>query len=60
MLAKWTKSYFVVKLDDNILFTAEQIKASQKRNAQLVEEKLILKSHCDIYATLMQRFLHFS
>lgn len=53
MLAKWTKNYFVVKLDDNILFTAEQIKALQKRNAQLVEENLILKSHCDIYATLM-------
>ena len=42
-LAKWIKQYSVVKLDDDTLITAEQIKALQKRNAQLEEENLILK-----------------
>ena len=42
-LAKWIKQYSVVKLDDDTLITAEQIKALQKRNAQLDEENLILK-----------------
>lgn len=42
-LAKWVKQYSVVKLNDDTIITAEQIKAFQKRNAQLEEENLILK-----------------
>ena len=48
-LAKWIKQYFVVKLDDDTLITAEQIKALQKRNAQLEEENLILKKAIAIF-----------
>ena len=47
-LAKWIKQYSVVKLDDDTL-TAEQIKALQKRNAQLEEENLILKKAIAIF-----------
>lgn len=42
-LAKWIKQYSIVRLDDDTLITAEQIRALQKRNAQLEEENLILK-----------------
>jgi len=42
-LANWIKLYSEVKIDDNTVITAEQIKAQQKRNAQLEEENLILK-----------------
>ena len=42
-LAKWIKQYSEVKIDDETVVTAEQIKALQKRNAQLEEENLILK-----------------
>ena len=48
-LAKWIKQYSVVKLDDDTLITAEQIKALQKRNAQLEEENLILKKAIAIF-----------
>ena len=48
-LAKWIKHYSVVKLDDDTLITAEQIKALQKRNAQLEEENLILKKAIAIF-----------
>ena len=55
-LANWIKQYSEVKIDDNTVLTAKQIKELQKRNAQLEEENLILKkSHCDIHATLKQR-----
>ena len=33
-LAKWIKQYSAVRLDDDTLITAEQIKSLQKRNAQ--------------------------
>ena len=36
-LAKWIKQYSEVKIDDETVVTAEQIKALQKRNAQLEE-----------------------
>lgn len=42
-LANWIKLYSEVKIDDDTVITAEQIKALQKRNAQLEEENLILK-----------------
>ena len=37
------------------MLTAKQVKELQKRNAQLEEENLILKSDCHIHATLKQR-----
>ena len=42
-LARWIKQYSQVKLDDDTVMTAKQIKELQKRNAQLEEENLILK-----------------
>ena len=47
-LANWIKLYSEVKIDDNTV-TAEQIKALQKRNAQLEEENLILKKAIAIF-----------
>ena len=38
-LSNWVKLYSEVKVDDNTIITAEQIKALQKRNTQLDEEK---------------------
>ena len=43
-LANWIKQYSEVKIDDNTVLTAKQIKELQKRNAQLEEENLILKN----------------
>ena len=48
-LAKWIKQYSEVKIDDETVVTAEQIKALQKRNAQLEEENLILKKAIAIF-----------
>ena len=48
-LAKWIKHYSAVMLGDDTLITAEQIKALQKRNAQLGEENLILKKAIAIF-----------
>ena len=42
-LSNWIKQYSEVKIDDETVFTAKQIKELQKRNAQLEEENLILK-----------------
>ena len=42
-LSKWVKLYSEVKIDDETVITAQQIKELQKRNAQLEEENLILK-----------------
>lgn len=42
-LSKWVKLYSEVKIDDDTVITAQQIKELQKRNAQLEEENLILK-----------------
>lgn len=38
---KWIKQYSEVKVDDETVFTAKQIKELQKRNAMLEEENLI-------------------
>lgn len=42
-LSNWIKQYSEVKIDDETVLTAKQIKELQKRNAQLEEENLILK-----------------
>ena len=48
-LANWVKQYSEVKIDDETVLTAQQIKALQKRNAQLEEENLILKKAIAIF-----------
>ena len=48
-LSNWVRKYSEVKIDDNTVITAEQIKALQKRNAQLEEENLILKKAIAIF-----------
>lgn len=42
-VSRWIKLYSEVKIDDDTILTAKQIKELQKRNAQLEEENLILK-----------------
>lgn len=42
-ISRWIKLYSEVKVDDNTVMTAKQIKELQKRNAQLEEENIILK-----------------
>ena len=55
-LSKWVYKYSQVQVDDDTVLTTQQIKALQRRNAQLDEENLILKkSHCNLHATLRQR-----
>lgn len=48
-LANWIKTYSEVKIDDDTVLTAKQIKELQKRNAQLEEENLILKKAIAIF-----------
>ena len=48
-LANWIKQYSEVKIDDNTILTARQIKELQKRNAQLEEENIILKKAIAIF-----------
>lgn len=43
-ISKWIKLYSEVKIDDDTVMTAKQIRELQKRNAQLEEENLILKN----------------
>ena len=42
-ISRWIKLYSEVRVDDNTVMTAKQIKELQKRNAQLDEENIILK-----------------
>ena len=42
-ISRWIKRYSEVRVDDNTVMTAKQIKELQKRNAQLEEENIILK-----------------
>ena len=42
-ISRWIKLYSEVRVDDNTVMTANQIKELQKRNAQLEEENIILK-----------------
>ena len=48
-LSNWVKQYSEVKIDDDTVLTAQQIKALQKRNAQLEDENLILKKAIAIF-----------
>lgn len=48
-LSVWVKKYSQVKIDDDTILTAQQIKALQKRNAELEEENLILKKAIAIF-----------
>ena len=41
-ISRWIKLYSEVRVDDNTVMTAKQIKELQKRNAQLEEENIIL------------------
>lgn len=48
-LANWIKQYSQVIIDEDTVLTSQQIKALQKRNAQLEEENLILKKAIAIF-----------
>ena len=48
-LSNWIKQYSEVKIDDETVLTARQIKELQRRNAQLEEENLILKKAIAIF-----------
>ena len=48
-ISRWIKLYSEVKLDDETILSAKQIKELQKRNAQLEEENLILKKAIAIF-----------
>ena len=49
-LSKWVHKYSQVQVDDDTVLTAQQIKALQRRNAQLEEENLILKKAIAIFS----------
>lgn len=40
-LSGWIRKYSQVQLDDDTVLTAQQVKALQRRNAELEEENLI-------------------
>ena len=48
-LTKWIKMYSEVKIDEDTVLTAKQIRELQKRNAMLEEENLILKKAIAIF-----------
>lgn len=48
-LSKWVYKYSQVQVDDDTVLTTQQIKALQRRNAQLDEENLILKKAIAIF-----------
>ncbi|EXL27792.1 hypothetical protein DYZ38_02909 [Listeria monocytogenes] len=48
-IARWVKQFSEVKIDDDTILTAQQVKKLQKRNAQLEEENLILKKAIAIF-----------
>ncbi len=49
-ISRWIKLYSEVKVDNDTVMTAKQIKELQKRNAQLEEENIILKKALAIFA----------
>ena len=49
-ISTWVKTYTEVKIDNDTIMTAKQIKELQKRNALLEEENLILKKAIAIFA----------
>jgi len=48
-MSKWVKTYAKIKLDEDTIMTAKQVKELQKRNAMLEEENLILKKAIAIF-----------
>lgn len=48
-ISKWIKMYSEVKIDQDTIMTAKQIKELQKRNAMLEEENIILKKAIAIF-----------
>ena len=56
-LSRWIRSFSEVKLDDQTVMTAKQIKELKKRNALLEEENLILKKKRLPYSRLTQATL---
>ena len=48
-LSNWVHKYSQVRVDDDTLLTAQQVKMLQKRNAELEEENLILKKAIAIF-----------
>ena len=44
-LSNWIRKYSQVRVDEDTVLTARQIKALQRRNAELEEENLILIRH---------------
>ena len=51
-LSGWIRKYSQVQLDDDTVLTAQQVKALQRRNAELEEENLILKKAIAIFTPL--------
>jgi len=54
-VGKWVKAYAEVKMDDNTIITAKQVKELQKRNAMLEEENIILKKAIAIFTPASKR-----
>lgn len=54
-VSRWVKQYSEVKLDDDSILSAQQIKELQKRNAMLEEENLILKKAIAIFTPHSQK-----
>ena len=54
-VSRWIKQYSEVKLDDDSVISAQQIKELQKRNAMLEEENLILKKAIAIFTPHSQK-----
>ena len=54
-ISRWIKLYSEVKIDDNTILSAKQVKDLQKRNAQLEEENLILKKAIAIFTPLSNK-----
>lgn len=48
-LSNWVRKYSRVQVDEDTILSAQQIKALQKRNAELEEENLILKKAIAIF-----------
>ena len=48
-ISKWIKAYSEVRMDEDTIMTAKQVKDLQKRNAILEEENLILKKAIAIF-----------
>ena len=54
-MSKWVKTYAEVKIDEDTIMTAKQVKELQKLNAMLEEENLILKKAIAIFTPHSKR-----